>query len=84
MASGSAIICISGGKNDVAKLMEDNEIGVHVKTDSTDELKAAVLKLADNEGLLERCKKNAVELAVRDYDIKAVTEQYHRVFDSMI
>ena len=84
MASGSAIICISGGKNDVSKLMEDNEIGVHVKTSSVDELKAAVLKLADDEEFLERCKKNAVGLAVRDYDIKTVTEQYRRLFDSMI
>ena len=80
MASGSAIVCISGGNNDVAHMMSDCGIGISVKTGSADELRAAVLKLADDEAYLRECQKNARELAVAEYDIARVTEQYAALF----
>lgn len=80
MASGSAIICISGGNNDVARMMSDRGIGISVKAGRAEELKAAVLKLADDEACLRECQKNARELAVAEYDVARVTEQYAALF----
>lgn len=83
MASGSAIICISGGQNDVARLMEQG-IGESVRTGDAEALKAAVLKLAEDETYLRACQKTARELAVKDYDIHSVTDQYTTLFREVL
>ncbi len=83
MASGSAIVCISGGNNDVAALMAQG-IGESVKAGSVEELKAAVLKLADDDAYLRACQQRARDLAVRDYDVGSVTEQYAALFHDVL
>lgn len=83
MASGSAIICISGGQNDVARLMEQG-IGESVQAGDAEALKAAVLKLAEDEAYLRSCQEKARELAVRDYDIHSVTDQYTTLFREVL
>ena len=84
MASGSAVIAISGQNNDVAQMLGAETLGICVKPGSTEELKNAVLKLADNDEYLSVCQQNARKLAVDKYRIECVINQYAELFGKII
>lgn len=84
MASGSAIIAISGENNDVAAMLEEENLGICVKPGSVEQLKNAVLKLADNEEYLSVCQQNARKLAVDKYRIECVIDGYAKLFGKII
>lgn len=78
MASGSAIIAISAGNNDVAALT-DAGVGLNVRPGDPEAVAQAVLRLADDPAFLAQCQQKAAQTA-KQYDIAAVTEQYAALF----
>lgn len=84
MSSGSAIICISGGNNDVAQLVQKESLGENVLTNNIDMLKTAVLKFVNDEDYLMKCQKNSREIAIRDYAIDVVKNQYDVLFEEIL
>lgn len=84
MASKSAIVCISGGNNDVADMVDRGHIGVQVKTNDVECLKSAILKLADDKEYLASCQENARNLALEKYSIEKVTEAYTEFFGRIL
>ena len=80
MSSGSAIICISGGNNDVAHMVEQDSVGIQVQSGNAEKLKDAVVRFADDEEFLANCQKKARELAICQYSIDIVGKQYTTLF----
>ena len=84
MASGSAVIVISGGNNDVSAMVEEQKLGISVPVGNTDALKDAVLTLAQDSMLLKKYRKNARQTSVEKYSVKNITEQYMKLFGEII
>lgn len=84
MASGSAILCISSGLNDVSKMVEEKGIGLVVKTGDVDALADAVLQIARNGEKTQQYQQNARRLAVQEYDIQAVTEKNSQMIAALL
>ena len=84
MASGSAIIAISGENNDVAAMLNEENIGICVKPGSVEQLKNAILKLADDNEYLSSCQQNARKHAVDKYNIECVVDGYAKLFAKII
>ena len=84
MASKSAIICISGGHNDVAEMVEKEHIGFQVHTGDVEQLKKTIIRLAEDEVCLKACQENARKLAVGKYAVEKVTAAYAELFKSIM
>lgn len=84
MASGSAVISISGKNNDVAVMLEKEKIGICVNPGNTDELKQAVLKFVSNTEYLDECQQNARRVAVDKYRVESVINRYAEIFNEVL
>lgn len=84
MASGSAIICVSGGNNDVAEFTEREGVGVNVKIGDVEGLKKTILQFAEDEVKLAECQKRARNLAVCEHSIDKITNSYAKLFENKL
>lgn len=84
MASGSAIICLSAGNNDVAKMIESNGVGVNVLPGDVEELKRVIHMYVDDKQLLYDSQKKSYELAYSDYDKETIVNQYYQFFSLLL
>jgi len=83
MASGSAIVCISAGNNDVALLIEKEKLGANVLVNNVEELKRVIFKFVNDTQYLKECQKNARESAVCHYAMERVVDQYRNLFEDV-
>lgn len=83
MASGSAIICISDGKNDVSRLIEDNHMGVNIGAGNMEGLAEAIAALVDDQQRLKDYKRNARNAAEK-YDVEKITLRYKDFFAQLV
>ena len=83
MASGSAILCISDGKNDVSRLIAAHGVGVNIKSGDVENLAEAIIELVNDRKRLNAYKHNARATAM-EYDIERVTQQYAFLFAELI
>ena len=83
MASGSAIICISDGKNDVSRLIEDNQIGVNIRPGNIEGLADAIAALVDDQQRLKKYKRKARNVA-EEYDIEKIKLRYADFFAQLV
>ena len=83
MSSGAAIIVISDENNDVSYMVKKDEVGISVPVKNIAQLKSAVIKLADDSELLEKYQKNARRIAVEQYSVENITNQYAKLFGEL-
>lgn len=83
MASGSAILCISDGNNDVSRLVDEYQLGENVHPGNAADLAKAITNLVDTPTQLNKCQRNARAVA-EQYDIECIVAQYTALFSQMM
>lgn len=83
MASGSAILCISDGSNDVSRLVDKYQLGENVRPGNSANLAEAIIRLVDAPEQLKKCQHNARAVA-EQYDVEHIVAQYTAFFSQVL
>ncbi len=83
MASGSAILCISDGKNDVSALVEQYDLGRNLPSGDENALAKVIEEIADNPKRLEEYKQHSCEVS-KQYDVGQIIPMYENLFKELL
>lgn len=83
MASGSAILCISDGSNDVSRMVDEYQLGENVRPGNAADLAQAITRLVDAPEQLNECQRNARNVA-EQYDVERIVAQYTTFFSQLL
>ena len=79
MAAARPILYVGDRSGDVARMVEEQDIGFVIPQGGVDELESAILRLAEDRGAGERLGLRAREALVRRYSRKEALAHYRRV-----
>lgn len=81
MAAGQAILAITPPDSDVARLLARHKAGWNFAPGDVAGVVELTRSLAANPGLLEDCRRRALEAARRCYSASALAEDWERLFE---
>lgn len=67
MATGLALLGLTYGDNDVARLIEEHECGINVRADDRRAVAAAIERFRAEPAFLQKCQENARRVAVERF-----------------
>lgn len=83
MASGSAILCISDGQNDITSLINQYELGQNVPAGNAELLAQTIKEMTDNQERLEKYRKHSRETS-KQFDVKQIIAMYEKLFEKLL
>lgn len=84
MACGEAIIGISSAHDDLKLLIESENIGFCVTDANPEALANAILKLYNNQELMDQFKRNARFTAESKFSVDIIQKEYTKLFEKLI
>jgi len=78
MASGSALLCISSGNNELKTIIKKHQCGLSVESGDVEGLVSAIKRFSEDSTFLKNCKSNARK-AVKIYYTKKNIEKYRKI-----
>lgn len=80
MASGSALLCICSGDNELQAIVHEYECGLIVEPGNVEGLIKAIQTFIHNKEFLRQCQKNARKAAETCFDKNSSIEKYRQLF----
>lgn len=76
MAAGCALLGVSHGDNDLARLIKKYQCGVNLSSEDAPGIREAILRFQRDRDFLERCKANSRRAAETDYSASVCIQSY--------
>lgn len=81
MAAGLALLGLTYGDNDVARLIEEHECGLNVRADDRRAVAAAIERFRAEPAFLEKCQENARRAAVEHFSREVCLTDFLEVLE---
>lgn len=76
LAAGKPILALTEDGSELARVIEEENVGWYTQPGDVDELQAKVLEIYENRGLLNEMGKRARDAAIEKYSRKSAIERY--------
>jgi glycosyltransferase involved in cell wall biosynthesis len=83
LAAGAALIVISQGPNELTKLVDEEQCGVHVAHHEMETIVRAVKRFRDDPVFLQQCRQNS-RIAMERHYSRANTQHYTSVIEAIL
>jgi glycosyltransferase involved in cell wall biosynthesis len=84
MSAGKPILAVSDKESELARVVEEENIGWVVEPEMTDLITRAVLEASSNRELLSQMSIRARALAIEKYSLPAINQRYKILVDSVV
>jgi len=84
LAAGVPILAVTGPDDDVARVVRENECGIHVEPSDIEKAAEVLASWADNPERVDRLGRNARRLLVRDYSRNRAISRYEAAIDEVL
>ena len=80
LSAGSAILALTTNTSDLANLVKKNKLGFVCNPKDINQIKETILFCQNNPSHIIQMKKNARDIALRQFSFKVVQQQFTDVF----